>query len=187
MMLTHGKWELHPMQIRRVLGMRQVVTETRMAQKPKTGGWFLSVPHPMRKIPQPQVELSRQLHRRRSCPGPGLIRRKICSMASWSWPESLRKPSHLSQKLPSIYHRLSLPRWERVKTGKKRICRSPTGFAQSMCRTKKAVGHWKVPMSLRQNWKRDMSWQKAWMRWWWKCLWRGTRQRWSMMDGMFYV
>ena len=140
----------------------------------RTGQHLLSARHPMRKIPQPRVEPSHRFHRRRSCPGPGLIRMKICLMADWSSPESLRKLSHPLQRSLSIYHRPLSPGW---KKGRKRICQSPTGAARSMRRTKKVAGHWKAPMSLRQNWKRNMSWQKAWMRWWWKCLWWETRRR----------
>lgn len=64
-----------------------------------------------------------------------------------------------------------------LKMGKKRICQSPTGAARSMCRTKKVAGRWKAPMSLKQSCRRGMSWQKAWTRWWWKCLWWETSQR----------
>ena len=150
---------------------------------PRTGQHFLSVRHPMRKIPQPQVEPSHRFHRRRSCHGHGLIRRKICLMADWSSPESLRKLSHPLQRSSSIYHRPLSPGWKKAKTaktlkmGKKRICQSPTGAARSMCRTKKAAGHWKAPMSLKQSCRRSMSWQRAWMRWWWKCPWREIRRR----------
>lgn len=54
---------------------------------------------------------------------------------------------------------------------------NPDGTVTPAVQTKKAVGHWKAPMSSRQNWKRDMSWQMAWMRWWWKWLWWETRRR----------
>ena len=140
----------------------------------RTGQHFRSVRHPMRKISQPQVEPSHRFHRRRSCHGHGLIRRKICLMADWSSPESLRKLSHPLQRSLSIYQRPLSPGW---KKGRKRICQSPTGAARSMCRTKKAAGHWKAPMSLKQSCRRSMSWQRAWMRWWWKCLWLVIRQR----------
>lgn len=66
---------------------------------------------------------------------------------------------------------------ENVEDGGKRICQSSTGAVRSMCRTKKAAGHWKAPMSLKQSCRKGMSWQRAWMRWWWKCPWRETRQR----------
>ena len=92
----------------------------------RTGQHFLSARHPMRKIPQPQVEPSHRFHRRRSCHG--LIRRRICLMADWSSPESLRKLSHPLQRSSSIYQRPLLPGWKKAKTaktlkmGKKRIC-----------------------------------------------------------------
>ena len=59
--------------------------------------------------------------------------------------------------------------------GKKRICQSPTGAARSMCRTKKAAGHWEGTCEFKAELPEGMSWQKAWTRWWWKCPWRGDQ------------
>ena len=141
----------------------------------RTEQHFLLARHSMRKIPQPQVELSHRFHRRRSCHGHGLIREENLLDGRLSLHrKSRRKRSHPFTEIIE-YLPTAIARVEEGKDGEKVEDEEEKNLSITNWSCPEYVqdeeGRW--PLEGTYEFKAElpegMSWQRAWTRWWWKC------------------